>query len=88
MLKSLALGVCVALSLAACATTAPSPATTTAKAVPLGCVSTTATRIPAKDDQCAGFGSTYTQDDLYRTGQTTPGQALRMLDPALTVVGH
>lgn len=88
MFKSLALGVSLALTLAACATTPPAPAKATAKALPPGCVGNTATRIPTKGDQCAGFGSTYTQDDLYRTGATTPAEALRLLDPALTIHGH
>ena len=88
MFKSLAIGMCLALALAACAATPPAPAKTTAKAMPLGCVGSTATRIPVKEGQCAGFGSVYTQQDLYRTGQTEPGPALRMLDPALTVSGH
>ncbi|HYL02739.1 MAG TPA: hypothetical protein VEU54_04915 [Steroidobacteraceae bacterium] len=88
MFKSLAIGMSLALALAACASTPPAPAKTTAKAVPLGCVASTATRIPVKDGQCAGFGSVYTQEDLNRTGQVLPGSALRMLDPALTVTGH
>jgi hypothetical protein len=88
MVKSLALGMCLALTLAACASTPRAPAKATAKAIPLGCVGGTGTRLPAKDNQCTGFGSVYTQDDLNRTGATTPGEALRLLDPAITVVGH
>jgi hypothetical protein len=37
-----------------------------------------------KDDQCAGFGNTYTRQDIDNTGQTTVGGALPMLDPAIT----
>jgi len=89
MLKSLALSGAVALLLAACATApvSPNPATTAANAKPpAGCVGQTATRIPVKDDKsCAGFGSTYTQDDINKTGQVADvGRALQMLDPAIT----
>jgi len=87
MLKSLALSGAVALLLAACATApvSPNPATTAANPKPpAGCVGQTATRLPVKDDQCAGFGSTYTRQDIDNTGQSTVGAALPMLDPAIT----
>jgi len=87
MTKSLALGA-LALILAACATAPVSPdkaASANAKP-PAGCVGQTATRIPVKDGStaCAGFGNTYTQDDLNRTGQWDLGRALPMLDPSIT----
>jgi hypothetical protein len=41
-----------------------------------------------KEHDCAGFGRTYTQEDIQRTGQPTTAQALRLLDPSLTVHGH
>src|SRR6202030_2080750 len=53
-----------------------------------GCVADTATRIPLKERDCAGFGRTYTQEDIQRTGQPDTAQALRLLDPSLTVHGH
>jgi hypothetical protein len=53
-----------------------------------GCVPDTATRIPVKEHDCAGFGRTYTREDIERTGATYAGQALRLLDPALQVHGH
>ena len=88
MKRSLALTVVAALMLGACATTPPSPDQTkvaeTAKPPP-GCVGQTATRIPVKDDKsCAGFGSTYTQQDINNTGQSTVGAALPLLDPSIT----
>jgi hypothetical protein len=85
------IGVCLALSLIACATTPSAP---TAKSLaadstaPPGCVGTTATRLPVTPGDCAGFGHTYTHDDLSRTGGQTVGQALRNLDPTLTVGGQ
>ena len=86
MMKSLALSGAVALLLCACATAPVSPdkaAAANAKP-PAGCVAQTATRIPVKDDQCVGFGSTYTKDDIDHTGQTTVGSALTMMDPSIT----
>ena len=88
MKRLLALSAALALALAACATT-PAPdqakATATANAKPpAGCVAQTATHLPVKDDACAGFGSTYTKQDLDRTGQTNLDQALRTLDPSIT----
>ena len=88
MKRSLALTVVAALILGACATTPPSPDQTQVAAnakPPPGCVGQTATRIPVKDDKsCAGFGSTYTQQDINNTGQSTVGAALPLLDPSIT----
>ena len=86
MMKSLALSGAVALFLAACATApvTPDKAATANVRTPTGCVAQTATRIPVKDGECAGFGSTYTRQDIDNTGQTTVGAALPMLDPAIT----
>jgi hypothetical protein len=91
MLKKLLLCSGLAL-LSACAATAPpkpvdKPAATTFVPPP-GCVGSTATRIPTSPNECAGFGSTYTQQDIERTGQPLVGGALRMLDPSLTVRGQ
>jgi hypothetical protein len=41
-----------------------------------------------KEAECAAFGRAYTQQDLQRTGQADTAQALRLLDPSLTVHGH
>jgi hypothetical protein len=91
MLKSLALSTALALSLAACAAAPVSPdkaAAANAKP-PAGCVGQTATRIPVKDDSmsCAGFGNTYTQQDIRNTGQVDAAKALGMMDPSVRV-GH
>ncbi len=90
MMKSLALSGALALILAACATPPPTPdKATTAKAAkpPAGCVAQTATRLPVKDDACAGFGNTYSKQDLDQTGQVYADKALEMLDPSVRV-GH
>jgi len=84
MLKSFAMGACLAL-LAACAST-PRHETAAVKP-PAGCVGQTATRIPVKSGECAGFGSTYTQQDLDTTGQIDTAKALGMLDPSVRI-GH
>jgi hypothetical protein len=89
MLKTLAIGACLA-SLAACASapTTPDKAQAAAAKPASACVAQTATRIPVKDDECAGFGNTYTQRDIQNTGQTTLGPALQMLDPSVRTTGH
>jgi hypothetical protein len=92
MLKELVIGACLVLPLAACTT--PSPTREPPKSASLaparapGCVQDTATRIPVKEGDCAAFGQTYTREDILRTGETDPAQALRLLDPALQVHGH
>jgi hypothetical protein len=78
------IGVCAALALAACASTPTTPPTASAKKPPIGCVSDTATRLPTPASECAGFGSTYTKEDMDRTGQVYAQDALRMLDPTVT----
>lgn len=90
MMKSLALSSALALILAACATPPATPGkATTAKAAkpPAGCVAQTATRLPVKDDACAGFGNTYSKQDLDQTGQVYADKALEMLDPSVRT-GH
>ena len=87
MLKTLA-PVAVALALGACATTSPTtPATAAAATPPAGCVGQTATRLPVKDGTCAGFGNTYTKQDIDNTGQVFADKALALMDPSVRV-GH
>ena len=92
LLTKLLIGALLVLPLAACttpsATREPPKSASLAPARTRGCVPDTATRIPVKETDCAGFGRTYTQQDLQRTGQPDTAQALRLLDPSLTVHGH
>ncbi|HUE47794.1 MAG TPA: hypothetical protein VMO54_01190 [Steroidobacteraceae bacterium] len=90
MLKKLLLAACLVLPLAACTTPSATrePPKSAALAPTPGCVADTATRIAVKEADCAGFGRTYTQQDIQRTGQSDTAQALRLLDPSLTVHGH
>ena len=84
MLKSLAVGACLAL-LSGCASTPPTQ--TAAAKPPAGCVGQTATRIPVKEGDCAGFGSTYNQQDIQNTGQVDAAKALAQMDPSVRI-GH
>jgi hypothetical protein len=80
---------CAALTLAACATmrSAQRPPAASADKPPAGCVAQTATHIEVKNNDCAGFGATYTNQDLLNTGRLYPDQALRMLDPSVQTTG-
>lgn len=79
-------------------TTASNPqaatATTNGKRVvpPLdsrSCLRDTGSHIPPPKGQCLPVaGNSYSQQDIQRTGATTVGQALQMLDPSVTVRGH
>ncbi|HET7557597.1 MAG TPA: hypothetical protein VFK08_05930 [Rhodanobacteraceae bacterium] len=50
------------------------------------CIRDTGSHIPPAKGKCLPVaGTTYTQQDLQRTGATNIGQALQMLDPAVGV---
>jgi hypothetical protein len=86
MLKKLVPGATLLL-LAACAST-PAPQSAAAQATPpIGCVSDTATRLPVRAGDCAGVGSSYSKQQMDSTGQPYVGDALRMLDPSVSVHG-
>jgi hypothetical protein len=60
------------------------PAAAAASARP--CSLPTASRLPAKPDECSATpGRTYSETDVQRTGQTNVGDALGMMDPSITV---
>lgn len=48
------------------------------------CLTHTGSRIGGKG-KCRGTGRSYTGEDLKRTGATTVGDALPLLDPSITV---
>jgi len=48
------------------------------------CLKQTGSRIPANSESCTGSGRAYSSEDLNRTGSTTAGGSLRLLDPSLT----
>jgi hypothetical protein len=74
------------LCLAACTTTSTPPRAADAAAKPAGagCLET-GSRIAS---DCAAPGRSYDQRDIRTTGQTDAQQALRMLDPSVTLQGR
>jgi hypothetical protein len=92
MWKKVLIGACLTLCVAGCASSpsAPSAAKAGADAAspPLGCVPETATRIPPSPRECGAFGHVWKHEDIKTTGATDAGQALRLLDPSLTVTGR
>lgn len=78
--------IAAALALGACASTSGNaPMKPVAASPPAGCVSGTGSLIPAPPGSCAGFGNSYTREDMEHTGKTTVGGALGLLDPTITV---
>ncbi len=49
------------------------------------CLKQTGSRIAANGKDCSAIGQSYTSEDLKRTGATQLGDALRLLDPIITV---
>jgi len=90
MLKTSLLGASVIL-LTACASNppaAPRNATTRAEShsgFPGACVNKSDPRLPSATDACAGFGHSISSDALKSTGGSTTQDALRLLDPTVTV---
>jgi len=82
-MTKLLIGVCLALTVAACATqSAVAPNAPAASARTAGCVPASS---PVPSD-CRNVGAVYTQKDLQRTGVVAnPAQALRQLDASITV---
>jgi hypothetical protein len=92
MLRFLVIGACF-VGLAACASTAPkheSDAQARAATASLGCTTTeTANRSPPRNTGCsAGDVKSYTGEQLEATGATQAGDALRYLDPEITIIHH
>lgn len=77
------------LILAACAATTgdvkPKAGVSGAAAQTPACLSQTGSRIPGNAANCSAFGRSYSNDDISRTGATTAGEALPLLDPSITV---
>jgi hypothetical protein len=79
--------VIAAAALFGCATTAENakakPAASAAVKDPY-CLTETGSRLTG-NSKCRGFGRSYSNEDIGRTGQTSAGDALALLDPAITV---
>jgi hypothetical protein len=74
--------------LCACAgskTTVKPDAATSSSIQKTGCLRETGSRISTAGAACSGFGHSYSGDDIDRTGSSTVGGSLRLLDPSLTV---
>ena len=70
------------LLLVGCTTATVKPPPAAATRSDRGCM--TGTRIPSSEP-CSSFGRTYSDTDIQNTGSTTAGDALRLLDPSITV---
>ena len=87
MLKSLLIGVPLVALAAGCAS-APAPHAlpdTGAKLTNEMCLPATGTRIAVREHECAAFGRSYTGEAIRNTGATTVDEALRLLDPSITI---
>jgi hypothetical protein len=77
------------LILASCAATTAGVKPDAAAAGPTArnpaCLSDTGTRIPDNGTNCSAVGRSYSSNDINSTGATTADEALRLLDPAITV---
>jgi hypothetical protein len=93
MVKTRLIGTCLALGLAACASTPPTPGTAKAPALaanagpPAGCVQGTGSRLPSKPDACTGLGNVYGAQQVDATGKVWAQQQLFMLDTAIKING-
>jgi hypothetical protein len=81
MIRALLIGILSAGALVACAAT-PHPVKTAA-ARPAVC-----SRVPQETGSCISEVSTYSSKQLRQTGETNPADALKMLDPTVTIVQH
>jgi hypothetical protein len=76
------------LILTACAATTATVkpnASTPSLAQNLACLTQTGSRIATKSSDCSAFGRSYSSDDISHTGSPEAGEALRLLDPSITV---
>ncbi len=60
------------------------PATAAAVKDPT-CLTETGSLISRGPAKCRGFGRSFSSDDIQRTGSTSAGNALALLDPSITV---
>jgi hypothetical protein len=77
------------LILAACAANTPGvkqmPAASPLAAQNHSCLTQTGSRLAADNADCSAFGRSYSREDIDRTGSVTAAEALRLLDPSITV---
>ena len=63
----------------------PNSAASGAVAQNPACLSETGSRMAGNNANCSAIGRSYSSDDINRTGSTTVGEALRLLDPSITI---
>jgi hypothetical protein len=76
------------VALFGCASTTPNakvkPATAAVVKDPT-CLTDTGSRISTGPSKCRGYGRSYSNEDIERTGQTSAADALALVDPSITV---
>ncbi|HXC08744.1 MAG TPA: hypothetical protein VNV61_07435 [Steroidobacteraceae bacterium] len=79
--------IAAALLLAACAanTSNVKPATTAADTQNPACLSQTGSRIAGDRADCTAYGRSYSSTDIQTTGKVDAADALKTLDPSITV---
>jgi hypothetical protein len=77
------------LILAACAATTadvkPKAEAPGAVAQNPACLTQTGSRIAGNKTNCSAVGRSYSSEDIDRTGATTAGDALQLMDPSVTI---
>jgi hypothetical protein len=73
------------LTLAGCASTSDTQPTAAVTGPIPDCPTSTASLRPVTSPNCAGVGRSYSSKDLNRNGATSVGDAMRQLDPSITV---
>jgi hypothetical protein len=65
----------------------PTPQSNAAAARDPACLTSTGSRIPVAGNRtdCVGYGRSYTNADMQRTGATTVADALRLMDSSVTI---
>jgi hypothetical protein len=77
------------LALFGCAATSQNlnskPPATAAAAKDSSCLTQTGSKIVSDKPNCMAFGRSYSSQDIDRTGATSAGNALAIMDPSITV---
>ncbi|MGB6353341.1 MAG: hypothetical protein WBF21_05135 [Steroidobacteraceae bacterium] len=63
----------------------PSARTSAATARNSSCLTSTGTRVQVAGSDCSAIGRAYSSEDIDRTGATTTADALRLMDPSVTI---
>jgi hypothetical protein len=58
---------------------------TAAAAKDSSCITQTGSKISSGKPNCLAFGRSYSSEDIERTGATSAGSALAIMDPSITV---